>query len=109
MFDYINEYCVQERRIKGATILQYNRDCKSYIQKYSISRQQLQNLSKDVFNDYYAKLAEKYAEKSIHGAVMLCGSTCEWLVERSLLEENFAKQAKVKIKTRSTRFLLHKG
>ena len=62
MFDYINEYCVQERRIKGATILQYNRDYKSYIQKYSKSCQQLQNLSKDVFNDYYAKLAEKYAE-----------------------------------------------
>lgn len=94
VFDYINVYRQREDPIKESTRLQYNRDFK-YIKKYEIANMQLQNLSKLAFQNYYDRLAANYAEKTFHGAVVLCGATCDWLVERKLLKENYAKQAKV--------------
>lgn len=99
VFDYINIHVKKNGNAKGSTLLQYNRDYKAYIQKYAISNLQVHNLSKDVFQTYYDKLSKKYAEASIKGAVYLCGATCDWLVDRSLIEENYAKLAKVRVET----------
>ena len=97
VFDYINVYRMMENPIKESTRLQYNRDYKCYIQPYAISNKQVQSLSKRAFQDYYDRLTDKYAEKTIKGAVVLCGVTCDWLVERKILAENYAKQAEVRV------------
>lgn len=93
--EYVLDYLQTQKKgkVKESAYYSYLHDYKSYIVKYKISKLQLRHLSEREFQSYYDTLTAKYAPKSISFAVQLCRATCEWLVTRHLLEENYAKQA----------------
>lgn len=97
-YEYVEDYLKKE--VKGtvaeSTFYSYTCDARQYIKNKAIAKMQLKNLTKKRFQTYYDVLTEKYSPRSIEFAVQLCRRTCKWLVERSLLEENFAEQAKPK-------------
>lgn len=96
--EYVEDYLKHEveGRVTQSCLYSYTKDFELYIKKYSISRMQLRNLSKRMFQAYYDSLTVKYAPRSIEFPVQLCRRTCRWLVDRNLLDANFAEQAKPK-------------
>jgi len=89
--EYLNKKV--EGTVKASTFYTYYRDYKQYIYGYKTLRNtQVRNLSQKTFEMIYGTWAEKYAPKSIEYAVQLCRQVCKWLVERSLIEENYAEQ-----------------
>lgn len=55
-----------------------------------IQHYQLQNLTKKVFENYYDAMMTYYSRKTLKTPMQMCRRTCKWLVERGLLEENYA-------------------
>lgn len=64
--------------------------------KEPISKYQLQMLNTFEFQKYYDSISEKKARKTCLLPVQLCRRCCTWLVNKSLLEENYAMQAQLK-------------
>lgn len=52
-------------------------------------------LNKHEFQKYYDTLLSQKSRKTCSIPVQLCRRCCKWLVERSLLRENYAKQAEL--------------
>lgn len=95
-YEYIEDYLKQEVHgtVAESTIYSYTRAYQQYIKNKAIAKMQLKNLNKKRFQTFYDVLTESYSPRSIEFAIQLCRRTCGWLVERSLLEENYAEQAK---------------
>lgn len=95
------EYCtdylakVVKKEVSDGSYYRYVQQYRQYISKYSIARYQAHQLSKRLFEIYYEKLTLKYSPKSISFPIQLCKRVCKWLVERSIIEENYAEQARV--------------
>lgn len=62
---------------------------------FPIAKFQLQMLSKVEFEKYYNSIYEKKSRKTCSFPVQLNRRCCKWLVERSLLRENYAEQAQL--------------
>lgn len=83
--------------VKGSTFYTYYRAYKQFIfGNKTIYNTQIRNLSKRSFELLYGTWAEKYSPKSIEYPVQLVRQVCKWLVERSLIEENYAEQCRPK-------------
>lgn len=97
-YEYIEDYLKNE--VKGtvvdSTLYSYTRAYEQYIKSKAIAKMQLKQLNKKTFQNFYDVLTEKYSPKSIEFSIQLCRRVCKWLVTRSLLEENYAEQAKPK-------------
>ena len=64
--------------------------------KEPISKYQLQMLNAAEFQKYYDSISERKARKTCLLPIQLCRRCCEWLLNKSLLKENYAKQAQLK-------------
>lgn len=95
---YFQEYVDNEaiKTISDSAYLSYCRCFNRYFHRYNIANEQLQNLNKLVFQLYYDDLAACYAHKTYVLCIQMCRRVCQDLVDRSLLKENYAQQAKEK-------------
>lgn len=94
--DYFTDYVEKEaiKTISDSTYLSYTRCFKRYFYSYPISNEQLQNLNKMVFQHYYDDLTAKYKHRTYALCIQFCRRVCDMLVEKSLIPENYAAQAK---------------
>lgn len=93
--EYICDYLDQMRKdnVGGSTYLSYVRATRTYLEKEPISNYQLHMLNKEVFIEYYNTMLEKLSFKTMSMPFQFCKGCCQWLVDRSLLKENYALQA----------------
>lgn len=91
MEEYIDEVAIKTLTDSGYHT--YTRTMSNMFYPYPIANEQLHNLSRLDFDRYYNTLGKKYSPKSCSLPIQLCRRLCDHLVERSLLKENFAKQA----------------
>lgn len=68
-----------------------------YFFSYPIHNLQLHMLNKLEFQSFYDDIASHYSIKTCTLPVQLCRRLCKKLIDRSLLEENFAEQAEIKL------------
>ena len=97
--EYCEDYLIKKVKNKGkvtqGTYHDYKRSYNQYVKKYTIAKRQAHQLSKREFEIYYERLSSVYAPATIKFPVQLCRRVCDWLVERKLIEENYADQAEV--------------
>lgn len=68
-----------------------------YFFTYPISNLQLHLLNKIEFQSYFDDISSHYSRKTCKMPVQLCRRLCRELIDRSLLEENYAEQATIKL------------
>lgn len=71
---------------------------------YKISRLKLHELNKVEFQIFYDAIINDKSQKTASFPIQLCKRCCEWLVNNSLIERNYAKQAKSKREIRDEYF-----
>lgn len=64
--------------------------------KQPISKYQLQMLNTQVFQEYFDTILARRSKKTCSIPIQLCKRLCKWLVDRSLLKENYAEQTIIK-------------
>lgn len=95
---YMEEYLeVIKSTLTQSGYYSYINSMKNNFFKYDISKMQLNMLSKKVFQDFYDELLTNKARKTATVPRQLCQRCCEDLVNRGLLEENYALQAKFRL------------
>lgn len=93
---YMQDYMlvVKSKEVAGSTYKSYCELLNYAFYNRQIAKYQLHMLNKNVFETYYNTVAKKYA-KSIQVSLRSLVRGClGWLVERGLVEENYAMQAK---------------
>lgn len=92
---YLEEYI--DTQVKGSvtssTYYTYIRNMRFLFYNHNIAVLQLHMLSQKVFQDYYDEIGAKYSKKTCSFPIQLCRRVCQDLVDKSLLKENYAKQA----------------
>ena len=63
---------------------------------YPISKYQFHMLNAVEFERYFETILELKSKKTCSLPIQLCKRCCKWLVDRSLLKENYAAQVRVK-------------
>ena len=98
--EYVDDYLKTQVQgsITDSTFTSYYMITKRMLIAFPIANYQLQMLNIPVFEDYYRQLMSKYAWKSCLTPIQIAKRTCKWLVERSLLAENYAEAARIKKK-----------
>ena len=96
--EYMDEFVDMEVKfnITASGYHTYIRALSANFYNMPISKYQLQMLNAVEFQKYYDELMEKKARKTCLFPRQLCIRCCQWLVDRSLLKENYAKQAILK-------------
>lgn len=96
--EYMDEFVDMEVKsnITASGYHTYIRALSANFYNMSISKYQLQMLNAMEFQKYYDELMEKKARKTCLFPRQLCIRCCQRLVDRSLLKENYAKQAILK-------------
>ena len=61
-----------------------------------IANFQLKMLNAQVFQEYFDTILALKSKKTCSLPIQICKRTCSWLVQRSLLKENYAEQATIK-------------
>ena len=82
--------------ISGSTYLNYTNLYNASIKDYRIANLPVNKLTQKEFQDYYDLLTSRKMIKSCVTPINLCRRCCEWLVDRKILEGNYAKLAKIK-------------
>lgn len=95
--EYMDEYLdtVAKKTLTASGYHSYVRTMRNNFHEFPIAKLQLSMLSKQEFQKYYDALLSQKSRKTCSIPVQLCRRCCEWLVERSLLKENYAKQAEL--------------
>lgn len=96
IFDYLDE--VRKPNISASTYFNYVSVINAYIQKEIISKYQLSMLNREAFANYYNSMLARVKASTMTMPISLCKGCCKWLVDRSLLKENYAEQATLLIK-----------
>ena len=96
---YMEEYLdtIAKKTLTASGYHSYISCMKNNFFAFDISKMQLHMLSKRVFQDYYDDILSKKSRKTCSIPRQLCVRCCKWLIEQSLMEENFADQAKFDI------------
>lgn len=92
---YMTEF-IDDEVAKGITDSAYHsyvRTLRANFYKYPIANLQLQLLNKVEFQRFYDDLQSKKSHKTCLFPRQLCIRCCKWLIDQSLLEENYAEQA----------------
>lgn len=63
---------------------------------YPISKYQFHMLNAVEFERYFETILELKSKKTCSLLMQLCKRCCKWLVDRSLIKENYAAQVRVK-------------
>lgn len=95
---YMEEYIDTEAKptLTGSGYHSYISNMKNNFYPFSISKLQLHMLSAVEFEHYFDSILELKSRKICSLPLQLCRRCCKWLVDKSLLKENYAAQAKIK-------------
>lgn len=95
---YMEEYIDTEAKptLTVSGYHSYISNMKNNFYPFSISKLQLHMLSAVEFEHYFDSILELKSRKTCSLPLQLCRRCCKWLVDKSLLKENYAAQAKIK-------------
>ena len=95
---YMEEYIDTEAKptLTGSGYHSYISNMRNNFYPFSISKLQLHMLSAVEFEYYFDSILELKSRKTCSLPIQLCRRCCKWLVDKSLLKENYAAQAKIK-------------
>lgn len=95
--EYMNDYIETIKpNLTGAGYKSYINSLRCNFYNQPIAGYQLQMLNRQVFQNYYDTILSMKAKKTCSVPIQLTKRLCKWLVERSLLSENYAAQATIK-------------
>ena len=96
--EYMDEYIDTEVKsaLTGSGYHSYISNMKCNFYPFNISKMQLHMLSVVEFEKYYNMILEKKSKSTCSLPIQLCKRCCEWLINKNLLEENYAKLARIK-------------
>lgn len=95
---YMEEYIDTEAKptLTGSGYHSYISNMKNNFYPFPISKMQLHMLSTVEFEKYFDSILELKSRKTCSLPIQLCRRCCKWLVDKSLLKENYASQARIK-------------
>lgn len=95
---YMEEYIEFEVKptLTGSGYHSYISNMKNNFYPFPISKLQLHMLSAVEFEHYFDSILELKSRKTCSLPIQLCKRCCKWLVDKSILRENYAAQAKIK-------------
>lgn len=95
---YMEEYIDIEAKstLTGSGYHSYISNMKNNFYPFPISKMQLHMLSTVEFEKYFDSILELKSRKTCSLPIQLCRRCCKWLVDKSLLKENYASQARIK-------------
>ena len=95
--EYMSEFIDNEIKpnITQSAYLTYCSNMKVNFYPFPIANYQLHMLTSAEFENYYNSILEKKSRKTCVLPIQLCRRCCEYLVNKSLLYENYAKIARV--------------
>lgn len=95
---YMEEFIDGEVKpgVTGSTYYTYIGEMKRNFYTYPISKYQLQMLNTAEFERYFNTLRATKSKRTCEFPLQMTRRCCTWLVERSLLKENYASMAKIK-------------
>lgn len=82
--------------LTGSGYHSYVSAMKNNFYPFAISKMQLSMLNKVEFQKYFDEILSLKSRKTCSFPVQLCRRCCKWLVNQSLLKENYAEQAELK-------------
>lgn len=96
--EYMDEYIETEVKptLTGSGYHSYISNLKCNFYPFPIAKFQLHMLSAIEFEKYYDTILKLKSKKTCSLPIQLCKRCCQWLVDKSLLEENYAKQVRIK-------------
>ena len=96
--EYMSEYIETEVKpnITGSGYHTYINNMNRNFFDFPISKYQLHMLNAVEFERYFDTILELKSKKTCSLPMQLCKRCCKWLVDRSLLKENYAAQVRVK-------------
>lgn len=95
---YMEEYIDTEARLTltGSGYHSYVRTMNKNFYTFPIAKLQLHMLNAVEFERYYDSILALKSRRTCSLPIQLCKRCCNWLVNKSLLKENYASQARVK-------------
>lgn len=96
--EYMEEYIETEVKpnLTGSGYHSYIRSMDRNFYDFPIAKFQLHMLNAIEFEKYYDTILSLKSRKTCSLPIQLCKRCCKWLIDKSLLKENFAEQARVK-------------
>lgn len=96
--EYMNEYIENEAKpsLTGSGYHSYVSNMNRNFFSFPIARYQLHMLSAVEFEKYFDSILALKSRKTCSLPIQLCRRCCKCLVDRSLLKENYAAQARIK-------------
>lgn len=96
--EYMEEFIEAEVKpsITGSGYHSYINNMNRNFYDFQISKYQLHMLSTVDFEKYYDSILALKSKKTCALPIQLCKRCCSWLVDKSLLKENYAAQARIK-------------
>lgn len=96
--EYMSEYIETEVKpnITGSGYHTYINNMNRNFFDFPISKYQLHMLNAVEFERYFDTILELKSKKTCSLPMQLCKRCCKWLVDRSLLKENYAAQVRIK-------------
>lgn len=95
---YMEEFIETEVKhsLTGSGYHSYISNMKNNFYPFPIAKFQLQMLNAREFEKYYDAIYALKSKKTCSLPIQLCKRCCKWLVNKSLLKENYAEQARIK-------------
>ena len=95
---YMDEYIETQRKpqLTASGYHSYIRNMHVNFYPFLIAKYQLHMLNAVEFERYYDTILQLKSKKTCSLPMQLCKACCQWLIDRSLLKENYAAQAKIK-------------
>lgn len=95
---YMEEYIETEVKstLTGSGYHSYIRVMARNFFDFPISKYQLHMLNAVTFEKYYDTILSLKSRKTCSLPIQMCKRCCKWLVDKSLLKENYAAQARIK-------------
>lgn len=103
---YMEQFIEEEVKpnISASTYKTYIYTMQANFYNYKISKLKLYELNKIEFQIFYDSLIKNKSNKTASFPIQLCKRCCTWLINNSLIEENYAAQAKTKKEIRDEYF-----
>lgn len=96
--EYMDEYIETEARrtLTGSGYHSYIRTMNRNFFNFPIAKFQLHMLNTSEFENYFDTILSQKSRKTCSLPIQMCRRCCKWLVDKSLLKENYAAQARVR-------------
>lgn len=96
--EYMEEYIETEAKptLTGSGYHSYIRCMNKNFYEFPIAKFQLHMLNVSEFEKYYDTILALKSKKTCSLPIQMCKRCCKWLIDKSLLKENYAAQARVK-------------